>query len=304
MMHAGGFSNLVASVHAGARLVLAPSFDPDAVLDTIEQRRCTYFAGLPFMFDALVGRQLAEPRDVASATSFHAGGDAVTPALQSRFEAVFSHPLREGYGITEAGRITHQPVGRPVRVGSIGVPLEGVEVRIADPAGHEARVGQPGELMIRTPAMMSGYWREPEATVAALQDGWLRSGDIARRDADGYLWFLGRKKEIIVRGGSNIAPQEVESVLARHPAVLESAVVGLPDAVLGERVVAVVRPSPEIEASQADILGFVRTQLADYKTPETVIFRDDLPKNPGGKVHRLLIRQALLSDLARLPEEV
>jgi len=144
MMHSGGFSNLIAAVHAGATIVLLWAFDADQVLDAIEQHRCTCFSGLPFMFNALVERQIAKPRDVTSASSFHAGGDTVSPALQVRFKAVFNYPLREGYGSTEAGRVTHQPADRPVRIGSIGLPIEGIEVKIVDTEGREAPIGGAG----------------------------------------------------------------------------------------------------------------------------------------------------------------
>jgi long-chain acyl-CoA synthetase len=294
MMHSSGFSKLIASVHAGATLVLLPTFDADDVLDAIEQHRCTDFFGLPFMFEALVERQLARPRDVTSASIFYAAGDTVSPTLQFRFEAVFNHPLREGYGSTEAGLAMHQPPGRPVRHGSMGVPIDGIEVKIIDNQDREAPIGQAGELLIKTPAAMSGYWQDPAATAEVLRNGWIYSGDIARRDGDGYMWFLGRKKEIIVRGGSNISPQEVEDALSRHPAVLESGVFGLPDAVLGERVAAVVRTRQDMRASETELIAFLRARLADYKVPERIWFRGALPKNPSGKLQRGLLRQEVL----------
>jgi len=295
MMHSGGFCHLIASVGVGATFVLLPGFNADGVLDAIEQHRCTYFSGLPFMFDELVQRQRARPRDVTSATTFHAGGDTVSPALQERFLALFGHPLREGYGSTEAGRVTHLPPDRPVRTGSIGVPIDGIEVRIVDADGHDTPPEIAGELLIRSPAVMSGYWRDSVASAAALQNGWLRSGDLARRDADGYLWFVGRLKEIIVRGGSNVAPREVEKALADHPAVIESVVLGLPDDVLGERVVAVVCRRPEIEVTEGDLIAFLRERLADYKVPERISLRMSLPKNIGGKLARGLLREQLMA---------
>jgi long-chain acyl-CoA synthetase len=298
MMHSGGFSNLIASVHVGATLVLLPAFDADEVLDAIEQHRCTYFFGLPFMFEALVERQLARPRDVTSTSIFHVAGDTVSPTLQSRFEAVFNHPLHEYYGSTEAGRVTHQPPGRPVRTGSIGLPIDGIEVKIINNQDREAPIGTAGELLIKTPAAMSGYWQDPEATAEVLRDGWIYSGDFARRDADGYIWFLGRKKEIIVHGGSNISPQEVESVLAGHPAVLESGVFGLPDPVLGERVAAVVHSRRDIHASETELIAFLRARLADYKVPERIWFRGPLPKSAGGKLQRGLLREEVLAGFA------
>jgi long-chain acyl-CoA synthetase len=291
MMHSAGFSNLIASVHVGATMVLLPAFDADEVLDAIERHRCTYFFGLPIKFEALVERQLARPRDVTSASIFHAAGDTVSPTLQSRFEAVFNHPLREAYGSTETGRVTHQPPGRPVRTGSIGLPIDGVDVKIVDDQDREAPIGTAGELAIKTPAAMSGYWQDPAATAEVLRDGWIYSGDFARRDADGYIWFLGRKKEVIVRGGSNISPQEVESVLDDHLAVLESGVFGLPDPVLGERVAAVVRSRRDIRVSETELIAFLRARLADYKVPERIWFRGPLPKNAMGKLQRGLLRE-------------
>jgi len=297
MMHSGGFSKLIASVHVGATVVLLPGFDADQVLDAIENHRCTYFfSGLPFMFDTLVERQLARPRDVTCASIFHAGGDTVSPTLQSRFEDIFKHPLGEGYGSTEAGRVTHQPPDRAVRTGSIGLPIDGIDVKIVDPQGREAPIETAGELLIKTPAAMSGYWWDQKATAEVLQDGWIHSGDVARRDVDGYIWFVGRKKEIIVRGGSNISPREVESVLVAHPAVIESGVFGLPDPVLGERVVAVVRSREDVHASETELIAYLRSRLADCKVPERIWFRESLPKNSGGKLQRGSLREEVLAE--------
>jgi len=188
---------------------------------------------------------------------------------------------------------TSRQTGRCVP--SIGEPIDGIEVRIVDADGHDTPPEIAGELLIRSPAVMSGYWRDSVASAAALQNGWLRSGDLARRDADGYLWFVGRLKEIIVRGGSNVAPREVEKALADHPAVMESVVLGLPDDVLGERVVAVVCRRPEIEVTEGDLIAFLRERLADYKVPERISLRMSLPKNIGGKLARGLLREQLMA---------
>jgi long-chain acyl-CoA synthetase len=180
--------------------------------------------------------------------------------------------------------------GMENRVGSIGRASVGMELRLVDIRGHDVDPGQPGEVLVRSEAVMAGYWRDPEATAAAIQAGWLHTGDMARADPDGYYWFVGRGKEIIVRGGSNISPLEVESALYSHPAVREAAVVGVPDAGLGEIVRAFVALKDGCAADEADLKAHVGRKIAAYKVPETIIFLNELPKGLTGKVQRRALR--------------
>jgi long-chain acyl-CoA synthetase len=179
------------------------------------------------------------------------------------------------------------------REGSVGVPLDDVELRVVDLDGRDVPAGETGEIIVRGPSRCAGYWDEPEATRAAMGSGWLHTGDLGARDADGFIWFKGRKKEVIIRAGSNISPQEVEEALYKHPAVLEAGVIGVPDPVTIERVAAFVVLREGHAASAADLCAFARLHIADYKAPEEIHFRDSLPKNPVGKVQRRALKEML-----------
>ncbi len=275
----------------GATVVLLPSIDPEAVLRAFEQHRCTHMCGLPTFFHAVAQAQSANPRDVSSGRHFYCGGDSVSPALQEAFERAMGRSVCEAYGSTEAVPLTANRYGR-ARVGSIGQATEGTRIRLLDGAGRDVAPGEAGEVCIQSPVLMTGYWKDPEATAAAIRDGWFHTGDLARRDAEGYYWFAGRAKQIIIRGGSNISPQEVESVLQEHPSVREAVVIGRPDAVWGEIVVAYVALQEGRSLTEAELIKFAGTRMAAYKTPEHVVFRDALPKTATGKLDRRALREA------------
>jgi long-chain acyl-CoA synthetase len=289
-------AGLLAAVSAGDTSVLVPAFDAPLVLDTIERFQCTYTFGLPPMVQLLIEEQARKPRQVSSLGTFLAGGDAVPETLQQRFRAVFGVPLREVFGMTEIGPGTLNPADA-IRSGSLGKPFDRVEVRVVDVDGKDVADGQIGEMAVRSPANFVGYWDHPAATQEAVRDGWLYTGDLARRDADGYLWFEGRKKEIIVRDGLNISPQEVEEALYRHPAVLEVAVIGLPDSVpaRGEQVVAFVSLRHGMVADRKDLMECALQRLADFKVPQKIVFLDSLPKGITGKVQRRALKEASLT---------
>jgi long-chain acyl-CoA synthetase len=226
-----------------------------------------------------------------------AGGDTVPVKLQERFRELFGVSVREIFGMTETAPITCIREGAP-RTGSVGPVMDEVDARVADATGNVVPDGEVGELQVQSPANCLGYWDNPEATADTFINGWLRTGDLVRRDADGYFWFEGRVKQIIIRGGSNISPQEVEEALYHHPAVLEAGVIGMPDAAYGEKVIAFVALREGMTAGEQELRDLVRSRLADYKTPERVIFLPVLPKGLTGKVQR---RE--LKDLAlRSPE--
>jgi long-chain acyl-CoA synthetase len=293
VMHASGIiCAVVPFMTSGATMVLLPAFDAAAALDAIERHRCTVAAALPTMAQFLVEEQAARPRDVSSLARAYAGGDSVAPNLQERFQTLFGVPLLELYGMTESVPACSNSCGASRR-GSMGRPLGGVEVRVLDLSGKDVNDGETGELALRSPANFAGYWDDPRETAAALQDGWLLTGDLARRDPDGYYWFEGRKKQIIIRGGSNIAPQEVEEALYHHPAVLEAGVIGMPDPVYGERVVAFV--SLRSPVTEEELRQFARTRLADYKVPERIRFLPELPKGITGKVQRRDLKEMAVS---------
>ncbi len=295
MMHVAALAMVVATVYCGAAIVLLPGFDPAAILDAIERYRCTYTVSLPALLQFIVEEQSRKPRDVRSLDTVLVGGDAVPHSLQSRFQELFGIPLQEFYGMTEGGFIAVNPK-HSIREGSMGIPLSIVQVRIVDPAGRDVPEGETGEVVLRSPIACRRYWNDPETTADLLRDGWVHTGDLARRDAEGHLWFQGRAKQIIVRAGSNISPQEVEAAIYQHPAVREAGVVGRPDPVYGEVVVAFVAlRRTEAAGDEQEIREFTRERLADYKTPERILFLPELPKGLTGKVDRRALKEMLLA---------
>jgi long-chain acyl-CoA synthetase len=297
IMHMGALWVVVCSVCQGGSLVLLPRFDPVAVLDSIERFQCTGAVCMPALWQFIVAEQESSPRRVSSLRAAGAGGDAVPVALQERFRTFFGIALQEGYALTESVPVSVNPA-YAIRPGSIGVPNDGVELRVVDIDGKDVRDGEPGELLVRSAANCIGYWNDPEATRAALGDGWLHTGDLAARDADGYYWFRGRKKEIIIRAGSNISPQEVEEALYRHPAVREVGVVGQSDPTYGEVVAAFIVFRQGTTANEAELRQFAQQHLADYKVPEKFVFLEDLPKGPTGKVFRRALKEMLSTSVA------
>ena len=294
-VHAAGFDVLLLpAVKLGATVVTLPGFQPAAVLDAIERYGGTNVMSLPALMLMLVEEQVRQPRNVASVRVGLAGGDAVPLALQERFQRAFGVPLQECYAMTETLPISRVP-GNGLRAGSMGLPPEGVEVQIQDPLGREAVAGEAGELVVRSPANCVGYWNDEAATRDLFRGGWLHTGDLVSRDADGYLWFKGRIKQIIVRAGSNISPQEVEEALYRHGAVLEAGVVGQPDALYGEVVVAYAVLRAGMTASEEELREFTRARLADYKVPERIVFFEALPKGLTGKVDRRRLKEMTLA---------
>jgi long-chain acyl-CoA synthetase len=286
---------LLPGIACGGTVVLLPAFDAAQALDLMERWRCTYFLILPAMLRFVVEEQGRSPRDVSSIRLCLAGGDTVPVTLQERFQALFGIPVREIFGMTETVPITCIREGAP-RVGSVGPALDLVDARVADPTGDVVPDGKIGELQVQSPANCVGYWADPQATASTFNDGWLRTGDLVKRDADGYFWFHGRVKQIIVRGGSNISPQEVEEALYHHPSVLEAGVIGMPDPVHGEKVIAFVALREGLTASEQELRDLVRSRIADYKTPERILFLPALPKGLSGKVQRRDLRDLVVES--------
>jgi long-chain acyl-CoA synthetase len=287
---------MITAIFNGDTAVLV-SFDAAAVLDAIERHRCTFFFALPALGQFLVEEQIRRPRDVSSLQIVVTGGDAVPVTMQNRFLEHFGFRMQEGYGLTEGGFVAFNPADA-IRLGSMGRKLPGVEMRLVDPMDRDVPEGETGEVIVRSAGSCAGYWDDPAATADLLRGGWLHTGDLASRDPDGYLWFRGRSKQIIVRAGSNISPQEVEEALYQHPAVLEVGVAGKPDAVYGELVAAFVALRPGHVASEADLQSFVRERIADYKVPEHIYFLPELPKGLTGKVDRRSLKEKLTLQAA------
>lgn len=294
LMHVSGFQCvLLPALCRKASLVLLRCPDEASVLDAIERFHGTYALCLPALLHFVAEEQARSPRNASSLRTMLAGGDKVPVALQEKFRELFGISIQEGYAMTESIPIALNPKDR-IQVGSLGVPLKGVEARVVDLAGHDVAEGETGEIVVRSPANCAGYWNDPEATKILFRDGWLHTGDLASRDADGYFWFKGRQKQIIIRAGSNISPQEVEEALYQHPAVLEAGVVGEPDPILGEKVAAFVVLREGQEAGPEELRQSARQHLADYKVPERILFLDELPKSPTGKVQRSALKEMLL----------
>jgi long-chain acyl-CoA synthetase len=274
-----------ASLRAGACLALLPRFDPGEALELMQSLGVTVFLGVPTMYGAILNHPERERYDLGSLRTCISGGQSLPVELLHGFEAAFGCKILEGYGLSETSPVACQnPPDRERKPGSIGIPIEGVEMKIAGESGEELADGEVGEVLIRGPNVMKGYWRRPEATAEAIRDGWLHTGDLGRRDADGYFYIVDRKKDLIIRGGYNVFPREVEEALYEHPAVREAAVVAVPDERLGEEVGAAVVLQPGAEATADDLQQHVKSQLAAYKYPRLIWFLDELPKGPTGKI--------------------
>jgi long-chain acyl-CoA synthetase len=291
LAHAFGITIANASFLTDGLTVMLPRFDVQAVLEAIQRYRVTSFAVVPAMLVALLNHPDVERYDVSSLEWVGSGSAPLPLAVLEGFQRRFGCQVREGYGLSEATTIvTTQRAGMPQKPGSVGIPIEGVEVRVVDAEGHDLPIGEVGELIVRGPNVMRGYYGMPEATREALRDGWLYTGDMARLDEDGYVYIVERKKDLIIRGGMNIFPRDVEEVLARHPAVLEAAVIGVPSERLGEEVKAFVVLRPGQHASAEELIAYSREYLANYKTPSSIEFVTALPRNSVGKVDKKVLR--------------
>jgi acyl-CoA synthetase (AMP-forming)/AMP-acid ligase II len=292
LCHASGLMcHLLPALRAGATaLVIAPP-DPEVVLRGITRHHATWFAALPVLCSNLAHHAQAASYDLRSLRVCLSAGDRVPVELQQRFHATFGVPLTEFWAMTEVCPGSANPVAGGGKVGSIGLPVPGVTLRLVGPEGRDVPPGEAGEILVHGGSVMVGYWDDPEATAAAMQGGWLRTGDLARVDEHGYYWFVGRSKEIIIRGGSNISPLEIEEALSQHPAVREAGVVGVPDPIWGEIVHAYVARKDGHQVTEAALKRFLEARIAAYKVPEAIRFLPDLPKGPTGKIARKTLRQ-------------
>jgi long-chain acyl-CoA synthetase len=288
LFHVFGLTcGLNASVISGATLTLLPRFDAGAALEMIGREKVTIFEGVPTMYSALLHSPARATADVSSLRLCVSGGAALPVQVLREFEEAFGCPILEGYGLSETSPVAS--FNHPDRVrkpGSIGTPIAGVEMRAVDDSGADVPQGEVGEIAIRGHNVMKGYWRKPDATAAAIPDGWFRTGDLARIDEDGYFFIVDRKKELIIRGGYNVYPREIEEALHEHPAVAEVAVVGIPHDSLGEEVAAAVALKPGATATPDELKAFAKARVAAYKYPRYVWLVDQLPKGPTGKILR------------------
>ncbi|MBW1850610.1 MAG: AMP-binding protein, partial [Deltaproteobacteria bacterium] len=246
---------------------------------------------VPTMVNRLVELAVNKPPKRSSLRFCISGGASLPVEILHRFEKAFDTTIYESYGLTEfSPTCVENPFGKPTRPGSIGLPIPPFKARIVDKNDNDVTNGEVGELIVSGDAVMKEYLNKPEATAEALRGGWLHTGDLARMDKDGYIYIVDRIKELIIRGGYNIYPREIEEVLYTHPGVLETAVLGIPHTDLGEEVAAVVVKRPGMEVSADEIRQFVRERVAPYKYPRVVRFVDELPKTAAGKILKRAIK--------------
>ena len=285
LFHCNGLVVGVLSVlQAGGSVVVGPRFDPETFWEAVESHRPTFFSAVPTMY-ALLESKTQHRVDTSSLRFVVCGAAPMSAELISRFERTFSVPIVEGYGLSE-GTVasTLNPIDGPRKAGTVGRALMGQKVEIEAPDGQRLPPGERGEVVIQGANVMRGYLGKPDETAVVLKDGWLHTGDVGYLDPDGYLVLVDRMKDMIIRGGENIFPKEIENVLYEHPRVLEAAVVGRPDPIYGEVPVAYVAPRPGTNLEIADLLEHCRASLARFKVPQEIHIQPSLPKNAVGKL--------------------
>jgi len=279
----------------GATLTLIPRFDPDKALTVIERDKVTLFEGVPTMYAAMLGAAANHPADLSSLRVCASGGASLPVEVLRKFEETFGAIILEGYGLSETSPVaSFNHPDRDRKTGSIGQPIAGVEMKLVAPDGTDSPSGEIGEIAIRGENVMKGYWHKPEATADVISaDGWFRTGDLARVDEDGFFFIVDRKKDMIIRGGLNVYPREVEEVLYEHPGIAEAAVLGVPDEMMGEEIAAFVVAKPGVTLDPAEVRQFVKDKIAAYKYPRKVEVLGALPKTATGKILKREIKASL-----------
>jgi long-chain acyl-CoA synthetase len=286
LFHVFGMNSVMnVTVRARGLMTLIPRFDPGAALEVIQRDAATTFAGVPTMYTAMLNHPDRERFDTSSLTLCVSGGSALPVEVLRGFDAAFGCKVLEGYGLSETtGMSSFNLPDRERKPGSIGLPVGGTEMKVVDNHDEEVAQGEPGEIVTRGPFVMQGYWGRDDATEEVMRGGWFHTGDVATVDEDGYFFIVDRKKDLIIRGGYNVYPREVEEVFYEHPAVREAAVVGVPHAELGEEVGAAVALKEGAEATPDELRAFVKQRVAAYKYPRAIWIVEDLPKGPTGKI--------------------
>jgi long-chain acyl-CoA synthetase len=293
----GMTTSMTVPISIAAKMVLMPKFEPAKALEVIQKHKVTVFCGVPTMYAALLTNPELGKYDLTSIRVCISGASALSSQIQNRFMQITGGFLAEGYGLTEASPVTHcsplDRIMRNVKVGSIGLPLPDTDARIVDLEKGEKTldVGETGELMVKGPQVMKGYWHKPEETAMVLRDGWLLTGDIAHMDKDGYFYITDRKKELIKTKGYSIYPRELEDILYEHPSVKLCAVVGKPDKMAGEIPKAYVVLKEGLSASADEIIVFLNSKIAPYKAICEVEFRKELPISSAGKVLKRFLKE-------------
>ncbi len=299
LFHVGGMLQLMSTLRRGAALRLLPEFLPGPALDVLEGEAATHALFVPSMLQWLLAEKGLEARRFRALRCIVYGAAPIDPRSLARALEVFRCGFLQGYGLTEtAGVVTtlrpkdHDPHGAPARLASAGRALAGCELRTVDERMHDVPRGEPGEVIVRGPQVVPGYWRRPDDTASSFVDGWFRTGDVGRLDADGYLTLVDRVKDLILVAGENVFPGEVEAALREHPDVAAAAVIGIPHAHWGEEVLAVVVPRSGAQPDERVLVQHCRARLARFKCPTKVELRAELPRNPAGKVLKRELREA------------
>jgi fatty-acyl-CoA synthase len=293
LFHIGGLNvTPLLSFMKGATVVMEQMFEPGMVLENIEKFHVTSMFGVPAMYLFMAQHPDFATRDLSSIRVLSCGGAPVPEALIKTY-AARGLPFNQGYGLTETAPFaSFLPSSMTTRkLGSAGIAPFFTDVKVVDDDGHDVPDGQRGEIVVRGPNVMKGYWNRPDATAEALVDGWFHTGDVGIRDADGYFFIVDRKKDMIISGGENVYPAEVEDALYQHPGIKEVAVIGVQDPRWGETVRAIVVPKDGVSLSENDVIAFSQDRLARYKQPKSVVFVDILPRNPAGKVLKFDLRE-------------
>ncbi|HZZ49253.1 MAG TPA: AMP-binding protein, partial [Pseudonocardia sp.] len=299
--HLAGSWVSIPALYQGATVSILPMFEPSGTLAAIEQRRPTVTCLVPAAIQMILDHPDAATTDFSSVRSIIYAGSPIGPESLRRALELFGCELNQFYGTTETWIISllrpgqHDPE-RATTLTSCGTPMPFVEIRIVDPEGKEVPAGTIGEFHVRSPVMFSGYLNQPEATAAAVVDGWYRTGDLGRVDAEGNYYLVDRAKDMIISGGENIYSAEVERAVAQHPTVASVAVVGAPDPTWGERVTAFVTLSPGARTTEAEIRDHCRQLIAGYKVPKVVRIEDSLPTTPSGKIQKAVLRTMLADE--------
>jgi long-chain acyl-CoA synthetase len=281
----GQTSSFNTSICLGITLRLWAHFEAEEIMAALEEEEAAVFIGVPTMYNRLAELGTQHPPQRFPLKYCISGGASLPVEILHRFQNAFKATIYEGYGLTECSPVcVENPFGQPTKPGSIGRPITGFQARVVDELDHDVVQGEVGELIVQGPGVMKGYLNQPEATAQALKGGWLHTGDLARQDEDGYIYIVDRKKDMIIRGGYNVYPREIEEVLYQHPAVLEVAVVGIPHPDLGEEVCAVVVPREDVAVTPDELRLFVKERVAPYKYPRQVRLVQELPKTTTGKL--------------------
>jgi long-chain acyl-CoA synthetase len=281
----GQTCNMNGAIAVGAMMTQLPRFDPDKALEIIERDKVTIFQGVPTMYNAMLHSDKRDDFDTSTLRFCMSGGSAMPEELMRNFEEAFDCKILEGYGLSETSPVaSFNHPDRERKPGSIGTPIRGVEMKLVDDDGNDLDEGEVGEIAIKGHNVMKGYWNRPDATEEVMKDGWFHTGDMGKIDEDGYFFIVDRKKELIIRGGYNVYPREVEEVLYEHPAVQEAAVIGVDDEKMGEEVGAAVVLKKGEDVSEDDLRSYVKENVANYKYPRKIWFCDELPKGPTGKI--------------------